>query len=60
MSSLKNVLLTILVFVALMKTGMGGLLDMLGIRPYGLSPTHAWADAIIILMCAILLSLNMK
>lgn len=60
MSSLKNVLLTILVFVALMKTGMGGLLDMLGIRPYGLSPTHAWADAIIILMFAILLSLNMK
>lgn len=60
MSALKNVLLTILVVVALMKTGMGGLLDMLGIRPYGLTPTHAWADAIILLLFAILLSLNMK
>jgi hypothetical protein len=60
MSTLKNVLLVILVVVALMKTGMGGMLDMLGIRPFGLSPTHAWADAIIILLFAILLSLTMK
>jgi hypothetical protein len=60
MSVLKNVLLTLLVVIALMKTGIGGLLDILGIRPFGMSPTHAWADAIILLLFAILLSLNMK
>jgi hypothetical protein len=60
MSTLKNVLLVILVVVALLKTSVGGMLDLLGVRPFGITPTHAWADAIILLLFAILLSLNMK
>jgi hypothetical protein len=50
----------ILVVVALLKTSVGGMLDLLGVRPFGITPTHAWADAIILLLFAILLSLNMK
>lgn len=60
MSQIKLILLTILVTVALLQTGLAGLRDMFGISILNVSSQHGWNDAIILLLLAILVALTTK
>jgi len=60
MSQIKIILLTILVTVALLQTGLAGLRDMFGISILNVSSQHGWNDAIILLLLAILVALTTK
>ena len=59
MSTLKKVLLVILVITAFFVTGLGGIQDMLGIRLV-VSPEHGWNDGIFLMLTAILVALVLK
>lgn len=60
MSPLKKGLLIVLVVLALVMTGIGGLEDAFGIRVWRMSPEHAWADSHFMLLLAILVALVLK
>lgn len=60
MSTFKQIVLTLLVIVALIQTGIGGLRDMFGISIFGISSEHGWHDATILMLLAILLAIVMK
>lgn len=59
MSQLKKYLLGILVLIAFLVTGLGGLQDMLGIR-LTVSKEHGWNDGIFLMLTAILVALVLK
>ena len=59
MSALKYWVLTFLVVMAFLATGLGGLQDMLGIR-LAVSREHGWNDGIFLMLTAILVAVVMK
>jgi hypothetical protein len=59
MSALKYWLLVLLVSMAFITTGLGGLQDMLGIR-LPMSREHGWNDGIFLILVAILVALVLK
>ena len=59
MSQLKTVLLTFLVGMAFLVTGLGGLQDILGIR-LPMSKEHGWNDGVFLMLVAIFVSITMK
>jgi hypothetical protein len=59
MSALKYWLLVLLVSMAFLTTGLGGLQDMLGIR-LAVSREHGWNDGIFLMLTAILVAVVMK
>lgn len=59
MSPLKKTLLIILVGIAFLVTGLGGLQDMFGVR-LALSREHGWNDGIFLMLTAILVALVLK
>ena len=61
MSQLKKWLLSFLVAMAFLVTGLGGLQDMLGIQlPLTFSKEHGWNDGIFLMLTAILVALVLK
>lgn len=60
MSTLKQYLLVLLVVIALIQAGLGGLRDMFGFSIFNISSQHSWHDAIILLLLAILVSITLK
>ena len=59
MSTLKKWLLLVLVTMAFLVTGIGGLEDMTGIQlPF--SKEHGWNDGIFLMLAAILVALVLK
>lgn len=61
MSQLKKWLLIVLVAMAFLVTGLGGLQDMLGIQfPLTFSKEHGWNDGIFLMLTAILVALVLK
>ena len=60
MSKTKQSILILLVVVALIQTGIGGLRDMFGLSLFNISSQHSWHDAIILLLLAILVAIVMK
>ena len=60
MSTFKQNLLILLVAVALIQAGLGGLRDMFGISLFNISSQHSWHDSIILLLLAILVAITMK
>ena len=60
MSRLKFWLLAIIILMALTKTGIGGLSDMIGTRIFGISSTHGWVDGAILIGLALVISISMK
>jgi hypothetical protein len=59
MSTFKYWLLVLLVSMAFLTTGLGGLQDMLGIR-LAVSREHGWNDGIFLMLVAILVAVVMK
>jgi len=59
MSQLKIVLLTALVTLAFLVTGLGGLQDLLGIR-LPMSKEHGWNDGIFLMLVAIFVAITLK
>lgn len=53
----KTVAIIVLVILAVILTGFGGLRDMFGISLFGLSKEHAWNDGIFLLMLATLVAI---
>ena len=60
MTTFKQNLLILLVAVALIQAGLGGLRDMFGISLFNISSQHSWHDSIILLLLAILVAITMK
>ena len=61
MSRLKFWLLVVLVGMAFLVTGLGGLQDMLGVRlPLAFSKEHGWNDGIFLMLTAIFVSLTIR
>lgn len=59
MSTLKSVLLVVLVVAAFIATGVGGIQDMLGVRLV-VTKEHGWNDGIFLMLAAILVAIVMK
>ena len=59
MSTLKQFLLILLVVMAFLATGLGGLQDMLGIR-LAVTKEHGWNDGIFLMLTAILVAVVLK
>ena len=59
MSRLKTWILTLLVTMALIATGVGGIRDMISTR-WQITSAHAWNDGTFLLLLAILVALVMK
>jgi len=59
MSQVKTVLLTVLVGMAFLVTGLGGLQDILGVR-LPMSKEHGWNDGIFLILVAIFVQITMK
>lgn len=59
MSAYKFWILMVLVVMAFLATGLGGLQDMLGIR-LPVSREHGWNDGIFLILVAILVALVLK
>lgn len=57
MTPLKQSILVVLVILAILMSGIGGLRDVLG---GGMSAQHGWSDANFILLLAILVALTLK
>jgi hypothetical protein len=60
MSKTKQFILVLLVVVALVQAGLGGLRDMFGLSVFNISSQHSWHDSIILLLLAILVAITMK
>lgn len=61
MSRLKFWLLTFLVTMAFLVTGLGGLQDMFGIQlPLYFSKEHGWNDGIFLMLTAIFVTLTIR
>lgn len=59
MSQLKQWLLFLLVAMAFLATGFGGLRDMLG-HQFQVTREHSWNDGIFLMLTAILVALVLK
>jgi hypothetical protein len=59
MSQVKTVLLTVLVGLAFLVTGLGGLQDLFGIR-LPMSKEHGWNDGVFLMLVAIFVAITMK
>jgi hypothetical protein len=59
MSPLKKTLLILLVVMAFLTTGLGGLQDMFGFQLV-MSREHGWNDGIFLMLTAILVALVLK
>lgn len=59
MSQLKTVLLTALVVMAFLVTGLGGLQDLFGVR-LPMSKEHGWNDGIFLMLVAIFVAITLK
>ena len=59
MSTLKKFLLGLLVVLAGLSTGIGGLRDMLG-GPALISKEHGWNDGLFLMLLAILVALVLR
>jgi hypothetical protein len=59
MSTIKKLLLGILVVAAFVTTGLGGLQDMFGIQ-LPMSREHGWNDGIFLMLTAILVAVVLK
>jgi hypothetical protein len=59
MSQMKIVLLTALVTLAFLVTGLGGLQDILGIK-LPMSKEHGWNDGVFLMLVAIFVAITMK
>jgi hypothetical protein len=59
MSQVKTVLLTVLVGMAFLVTGLGGLQDIVGVR-LPMSKEHGWNDGIFLILVAIFVQITMK
>lgn len=60
MSQTKNILLGLVVGLALLETGIGGLGDMFRVRVFGISREHGWTDGMILMLLAIVIAIAMK
>lgn len=60
MSKTKQYILILLVVIALVQAGLGGLRDMFGLSIFNISSQHSWHDAIILLLLAILVAITLK
>jgi hypothetical protein len=58
MSTTKLWIIVVLVVIALLQAGLGGLRDLLEYRT--ITSQHGWHDAIILLLLAILIAIMMK
>jgi hypothetical protein len=58
MSTTKLWIIVVLVVIALLQAGLGGLRDILEYRT--ITSQHGWHDAIILLLLAILIAIMMK
>ena len=58
MSTTKLWIIVVLVIIALIQAGLGGLRDLLEYRT--ITSQHGWHDAIILLLLAILIAIMMK
>ena len=56
MTPLKKWLLVVLVGMAFVMTGFGGLRDMFGINLFGASKEHSWNDGIFLMLTALLVA----
>ena len=59
MSTLKTWILGLLVVMAFLATGLGGIQDMLGIRLV-ITKEHGWNDGVFLILVAILVAIVMK
>lgn len=59
MSQLKTVILGLLVGMAFLVTGLGGLQDILGIT-LPMSKEHGWNDGMFLMLVAIFVQITMK
>jgi hypothetical protein len=59
MSRLKFWLLVVLVGMAFLVTGLGGIQDMLGVQ-LPMSKQHGWNDGIFLILVAILVALTIR
>jgi hypothetical protein len=59
MSQLKTVVLTVLVGMAFLVTGLGGLQDMFGVK-LPMSKEHGWNDGIFLMLAAIFFAITLK
>jgi hypothetical protein len=53
----KTNIIIVLVLLAVILTGFGGLRDMFGIGMFGLTKEHAWNDGMFLMQLAILLAI---
>jgi hypothetical protein len=60
MSKTKQYILLLLVVIALIQAGLGGLRDMFGFSIFNISSQHSWHDSIILLLLAILVAITLK
>jgi len=60
MSTTKLWIIVVLVVIALIQAGLGGIRDMFGFSIFNISSQHGWHDAIILLLLAILIAITMK
>ena len=59
MSTLKTWILGLLVVMAFLATGLGGIQDMLGIRLV-ITKEHGWNDGVFLILVAILVAIVLK
>jgi hypothetical protein len=59
MSQLKTFVLSVLVGMAFLVTGLGGLQDILGIK-LPMSKEHGWNDGVFLMLVAIFVQITMK
>ena len=60
MSPLKQAVILILVVLAILMSGLGGLRDVFGLGFMGMSSQHGWADSQLLVLLAILAALVLK
>lgn len=60
MSPLKKILLAAIIGLALAEVAIGGMADILSTRIFGISPMHGWVDGSILMVLALIVSINMK
>ena len=60
MSPFKQGVILVLVVLAILMSGLGGLCDLLGAGVLPMSSQHGWADAQFLVLLAILAALTLK
>ncbi len=60
MSTSKKWILILLVVIAMIQAGIGGMSDIIGSRIFGVSAEHGWHDAIIVMLVAVVVAIAVK